>query len=57
VIGHAGASGGSDASWNIYPDTDWVGVILSNYDGLPLQEIVNQEMQAITGGSPGGSGG
>jgi hypothetical protein len=49
VIGHGGASGGSAANWNIYPDTGWVGVILSDYDGLPMQEIVTREMQAVTG--------
>jgi len=27
----------------------WVGVILSNYDNLPLQEIGERENQAITG--------
>jgi hypothetical protein len=57
VIGRAGANPGSGASWNIYPDTDWVGVILSNYDELPLQEIVQQENQAVTGQrAPTGSG-
>ncbi|KPM53715.1 beta-lactamase [Frankia sp. R43] len=49
VIGHGGGNGGSVANWHIYPDTDWVGVILGNYDGVPMQELVDREMQAITG--------
>ncbi len=49
VFGRAGAGPGLAASWNIYPDTDWVGVLLSNYDDLPLQEITQQEVQAVTG--------
>ncbi|MFE2427466.1 serine hydrolase domain-containing protein [Streptomyces sp. NPDC059373] len=49
VFGRAGANPGSGASWNIYPYTGWVGVVLSNYDGLPLQEITQQEVQAVTG--------
>jgi CubicO group peptidase (beta-lactamase class C family) len=49
VVGRAGANPGIAASWNIYPDTDWVGVVLSNYDDLPLQEITQQEVQAVTG--------
>ncbi|PZF96761.1 serine hydrolase domain-containing protein [Micromonospora deserti] len=49
VIGRGGANPGSTANWHIYPDTGWVGVVLSNYDGLPMQEILNREMQAVTG--------
>lgn len=41
--------GGSGANWDIYPDTGWVGVVLSNYDDIPLQEILQQQTQAITG--------
>jgi hypothetical protein len=61
VLGRAGGNPGSGANWSIYPDTDWVGVILSNYDGdMPLQEIIQQENQAVTGQPappPGGGGG
>jgi CubicO group peptidase (beta-lactamase class C family) len=63
VLGRGGGNAGSGASWNIYPDTDWVGVVLANCDDLPLQEIVQQETQAITGlpappaGGGGGAGG
>ncbi len=49
VFGRAGADPGIVASWTIYPDTDWVGVILGNHDNLPLQEITQQEIQAVTG--------
>jgi hypothetical protein len=34
-----------------------VGVILANSDGVPLQEMIGREIQAITGASPGGGGG
>ena len=54
----AGGNPGVGANWDIYPDTGWVGVILSNGDGVPLQEMIGQEMQAITGApADGGSGG
>lgn len=49
VTGRGGANPGSVANWHIYPDTGWVGVVLSNYDGVPMQEILDREMQAITG--------
>ncbi|MEV8632916.1 serine hydrolase domain-containing protein [Streptosporangium sp. NPDC051023] len=57
VIGRAGVNPGSAASWNIYPYTGWVGVILSNCDRVPFREIIQREIQAVTGGSPGGGGG
>ncbi|MFF0520289.1 serine hydrolase domain-containing protein [Actinomadura nitritigenes] len=53
----AGGNPGVAANWDIYPYTGWVGVILGNRDGVPLQEMIGQEMQAITGVSPGGGGG
>jgi hypothetical protein len=56
MFGRAGANPGVGASWSIYPYTGWVGVILSNSDGAPLQEMSQQEMQAVTGGSPNGGG-
>ncbi|MGX7826400.1 serine hydrolase domain-containing protein [Actinokineospora sp. 24-640] len=49
VIGRGGGAGGIGASWSIYPNTGWVGVILSNYDDIPLLEIGLQEVKAITG--------
>ncbi|MFJ3787659.1 serine hydrolase domain-containing protein [Kitasatospora sp. NPDC090091] len=58
VFGRGGANPGVSAHWNIYPYTGWVGVVLGNCDGLPLQEITGREMQAVTGASPGdGDGG
>ncbi|MER7208853.1 serine hydrolase domain-containing protein [Streptosporangium sp. NPDC000239] len=58
VFGRAGVNPGSFASWNIYPYTGWVGVVLGNHDGAPFQEIIQREIQAVTGASPGdGEGG
>ncbi len=59
VIGRGGGNPGVCANWDIYPDTGWVGVILANCDGVPLQELVQLEMQAVTGQpvSSGGGGG
>jgi CubicO group peptidase (beta-lactamase class C family) len=58
VIGRGGGAGGIGANWDIYPDTGWVGVVLSNYDDIPLLEILQQEVQAVTGQpvDPGGGG-
>ncbi|WP_433544465.1 serine hydrolase domain-containing protein (plasmid) [Streptomyces sp. CA-294286] len=47
--GRAGVNPGSFASWNIYPDTGWVGVILGNQDGAPFPQIIEREMQAVLG--------
>jgi CubicO group peptidase (beta-lactamase class C family) len=57
VIGRGGGAGGIGANWSIYPDTGWVGVILSNQDGVPLLDICLREAAAITGAPvapPGG---
>ncbi|MFI6519741.1 serine hydrolase domain-containing protein [Spirillospora sp. NPDC050679] len=51
VWGRAGGDPGVGASWNIYPDSGWVGVILTNHDGAPLWEIIDRETQAIIGRS------
>ena len=58
VIGRGGATGGSVANWDIYPDTGWVGVVLSNYDNVPIQEICQRENEPVTGQpvDPGGGG-
>ena len=53
----AGANPGIGANWDIYPNTGWVGVILSNIDGAPLVEMIGQEMQAVTGIPAGGGAG
>ncbi|MFB7274844.1 serine hydrolase domain-containing protein [Streptomyces sp. NPDC056244] len=58
IYQRAGGNPGVGANWDIYPYTGWVGVILSNRNGVPLQEMIGQEMQAITGAPvDGGSGG
>ncbi|MFI6287194.1 serine hydrolase domain-containing protein [Streptomyces sp. NPDC051018] len=49
VWGRAGGDPGVGAAWNIYPDTGWVGVVLSNRDGVPLREIIERQIQAVTG--------
>ncbi|MBT0769078.1 beta-lactamase family protein [Kineosporia sp. J2-2] len=53
----AGANPGVGASWSIYPDTGWVGVVLGNTDGLPLQEMSLRMTEAVTGVLPDASGG
>jgi CubicO group peptidase (beta-lactamase class C family) len=53
----AGGDPGVSANWDIYPDTGWVGVILGNRDGVPLQEMIGRETQAITGAPAGGGSG
>ncbi|HEY0497560.1 MAG TPA: serine hydrolase domain-containing protein [Kutzneria sp.] len=49
VYDRAGGNPGVGASWSIYPYTGWVGVILSNVDGVPL-EMGQRQQQAIIGG-------
>jgi CubicO group peptidase (beta-lactamase class C family) len=59
VIGRGGGAGGIGANWDIYPDTDWVSVVLSNDDVDPLPEITIKAAEAITGqpiDRPGGGG-
>ncbi|MCX4985865.1 serine hydrolase [Streptomyces sp. NBC_00572] len=53
----AGGNPGVAANWDIYPYTGWVGVILSNIDGVPLQDMIGRETQAITGATTGGGSG
>jgi CubicO group peptidase (beta-lactamase class C family) len=57
VYERAGANPGVGANWDIYPYTGWVGIILSNTDRAPLQEMIGREIQAVTGASPGTAGG
>ncbi len=60
IYGRGGGNPGVGANWDIYPDTGWVGVILTNRDDVPLVEMIGRETQAITGVAPepdGGSGG
>ncbi|WP_431935438.1 serine hydrolase domain-containing protein [Micromonospora sp. RP3T] len=49
VFGRGGGAGGVGANWTVYPDTGWVGVVLSNYDDVPLLEICLAEAEAVTG--------
>ncbi|MFI5960491.1 serine hydrolase domain-containing protein [Cryptosporangium sp. NPDC051539] len=57
VFERAGGNPGVGANWSIYPDTGWVGVILSNTDSAPLREMIGRETQAITGVEATGGGG
>ncbi|WP_433717833.1 serine hydrolase domain-containing protein [Actinoplanes sp. CA-051413] len=60
VIGRGGADAGIGANWSIYPDTGWVGVVLSNDDNLPIQDLLLRQEAAITGAPvnpPSGGGG
>ncbi|MEV5569705.1 serine hydrolase domain-containing protein [Spirillospora sp. NPDC052269] len=52
-----GGDPGVAANWDIYPYNGWVGVILGNIDGVPLQDMIGRETQAITGAAPGGGPG
>ncbi|WP_424532511.1 serine hydrolase domain-containing protein [Sphaerisporangium viridialbum] len=57
AVQRAGGNPGVCANWSIYPNTDWVGVILANCDDVPLVEMIGRETHAITGVSPGDGGG
>ncbi|MFC4909565.1 serine hydrolase domain-containing protein [Actinomadura gamaensis] len=49
VWNRAGANPGVGASWTIFPNTGWVGVILANRDGADLQDLVMRQIRAVTG--------
>ena len=51
VYGRGGGNPGSVVNWTSYPDSGWVGVVLSNYDNVQIQEILKQEQQAVLGRS------
>jgi hypothetical protein len=54
----SGGNPGVGATWTIYPDTGWVGVILGNHDrNASLVDLILQEMKAVTGADPGTGGG
>lgn len=59
LYGRGGSTGGVGANWNIYPDTGWVGVVLTNRDDTPFVDILNREINAVTGEPipEGGAGG
>jgi CubicO group peptidase (beta-lactamase class C family) len=57
VFSRGGGAPGIGADWSIYPETGWVGVVLSNDDNVPLLDILLKEAEAITGAPvnpPGG---
>ncbi|MFC0004478.1 serine hydrolase domain-containing protein [Micromonospora siamensis] len=56
AVQRAGGNPGVGANWSSYPDTGWVGVILTNRDDAPLPEMIAREMQAVTGVAPDGDG-
>ncbi len=48
MIGHGGGIGGGNTNWSVYLDSDWIGIILCNYD-LDIQPIITRERHAVTG--------
>ncbi|GAA0568371.1 hypothetical protein GCM10010172_60760 [Paractinoplanes ferrugineus] len=56
ALQRAGGNPGVGTNRSIYPDTDWVGVILTNRDDVPLPEMIGREMPAVTGVEPGDGG-
>ena len=57
VFSRGGGGPGIGADWSVYPETGWVGVVLSNDDNVPLLDILLKEAEAITGAPvnpPGG---
>ncbi|MDP9793413.1 CubicO group peptidase (beta-lactamase class C family) [Catenuloplanes nepalensis] len=57
MYGRGGGGPGIGGNWNVYPDTGWVGVVLTNTDGAALVEICMKENEVVTGGPvnpPGG---
>jgi CubicO group peptidase (beta-lactamase class C family) len=47
VFGHSGSGAGRATNFDIYPELDWVAVILSNYD-TPVAPIVQLERQLVS---------
>ena len=47
VYGHSGSGPGTATNLDIYPDLDWVAVVLSNYD-TSVAPIVDKERELIT---------
>ncbi|MGW3350817.1 serine hydrolase domain-containing protein [Nonomuraea rubra] len=48
LFGHTGGGPGVGASYNLYPDLDWVSVVLGNYDSTATKPIVAKERRLIT---------
>ncbi|QDY80936.1 beta-lactamase family protein [Streptomyces qinzhouensis] len=51
LLTHAGSAAGESTSWTVYRDAEWCGVVLSNYDEIPLEAIIEQERTPIVGPS------
>jgi CubicO group peptidase (beta-lactamase class C family) len=47
IAGHGGGIAGGNTNWSIYLNTEWVGVILANYDLHDFPAIIDQEREAI----------
>ena len=47
VFGHPGSGPGRATNLDVYPDLDWVSVVLSNYDST-IDPIVGLERQLIS---------
>ncbi|WUI00271.1 beta-lactamase family protein [Spirillospora sp. NBC_00431] len=50
LVGHGGGIAGGNTNWTIYRDSDWIGVILCNYD-LDVGAIIAEERKAVLGAS------
>ncbi|BCB88144.1 serine hydrolase domain-containing protein [Phytohabitans suffuscus] len=50
IASHGGGIAGGNTNWSIYLDTEYVGVILANYDLHDIQAVIDQEREAIAGG-------
>ncbi|GAA3847247.1 serine hydrolase domain-containing protein [Amycolatopsis tucumanensis] len=49
IVNHGGGIAGGNTNWSIYLDTDWVAVILANYDLPDFPDVIEQERQALLG--------
>ncbi|MDR7320335.1 MULTISPECIES: serine hydrolase domain-containing protein [Catenuloplanes] len=57
TYGRGGGGPGIGGNWTVYPDTGWVGVVLTNQDGGAVVEICVKENEVVTGAPvdpPGG---
>jgi CubicO group peptidase (beta-lactamase class C family) len=49
TLGHGGGSPGASTSIDMYPDSGWVVVVLSNYDMGTVQPIAGMARRLIVG--------
>ncbi|MDQ7905208.1 serine hydrolase domain-containing protein [Phytohabitans sp. ZYX-F-186] len=49
IASHGGGIAGGNTNWSIYLDTEWVGVVLANYDLVDFPAIIDQEREAVAG--------